>query len=107
MATSTLPSRGPQKWAELCITPAFSGVPDKGDKIRSGYITPPLEKQMHDEAGEKKGKIHIQLHTTPCHLVARFYQPLELNPGLSICRCIAPPTKVVAITGTWCLEMGY
>ena len=26
------------------MTPAFSGVPNKGDKLKSGYITPALEK---------------------------------------------------------------
>ena len=35
--------------------------------------------------GEKKGKYTCS--STPYHLVARFYQPLELNLGLSISRC--------------------
>ena len=40
MATSPLPSQGPTSGWNCYVTPAFSGVPGKGDKIRSGYITP-------------------------------------------------------------------
>ena len=35
---------GPKSGRNCYITPASSGVPNKGDKIRSDYITPPLEK---------------------------------------------------------------
>ena len=39
VATSTIPSRGPTSGQNCCITPAFSGVPRRGDSIKSGYIT--------------------------------------------------------------------
>ena len=39
MATSTLPSQGPKRGRKCYITPAFSGVPYKGDKIRIGCLT--------------------------------------------------------------------
>ena len=38
MATSPLPSRGPTNGRKCYVTPAFSGVPSKGDKIKSGCI---------------------------------------------------------------------
>ena len=31
---------GPKRGRKCYVTPAFSGVPNKGDKIRSGYLTP-------------------------------------------------------------------
>ena len=34
------PSRGPTRVRNCYVTPAFSGVPNKGDKIRSGFPTP-------------------------------------------------------------------
>ena len=34
-----MPSRGPKSGRNCYVTPAFSGVPSKEDKIRSGYIT--------------------------------------------------------------------
>ena len=42
MATSHLHSRGPKKGRNCYATPAFSGIPNakRGDKIRSGYLTP-------------------------------------------------------------------
>ena len=40
VAASPLPSRGPKRGQNCSVTPAFSGVPNKGDKIRSGYLTP-------------------------------------------------------------------
>ena len=40
MATSPLPSRGSTSGWNCSVTPAFLGVPGRGDKIRSGYITP-------------------------------------------------------------------
>ena len=40
MATSPLPSWWPKNGRIGYITPAFSGVPNKRDKIRSSYITP-------------------------------------------------------------------
>ena len=40
-ATSTLPSRGRQVGGIVC-NPLFSGVPNKGDKIKIGYLTPPF-----------------------------------------------------------------
>ena len=39
LATSPLPSRWPTSGRICCVTPAFSGVPSKGDKIKSGYLT--------------------------------------------------------------------
>ena len=39
-ATSPLPSQGPTIGQNCYATLAFSGVPWRGDKIRSGYITP-------------------------------------------------------------------
>ena len=39
MATSPLPFQGAKSGRNCFVTPAFSGVPNKGDKIRSGYIT--------------------------------------------------------------------
>ena len=29
-----------RKWAALMCNPAFSGVPNKGDKIQNGFIAP-------------------------------------------------------------------
>ena len=40
VATSPLPSRGPKIGQNCCVAPTFFGVPKRGDKIRSGYITP-------------------------------------------------------------------
>ena len=40
MAAPTLPSQGLGSGRKCHITPAFSGDPNKGDKIRSGYLTP-------------------------------------------------------------------
>ena len=40
MGASPLPSRGPKSGRRCYITPAFSGVPNKGDKIRIGCLTP-------------------------------------------------------------------
>ena len=42
MATSTLPSGEPSRKRNSYVTLAFSGVPNKGDKIKSGYVTPCL-----------------------------------------------------------------
>ena len=36
----TLPSRGATSGRKCYVTPAFSGVPKQGDKIRSGCLTP-------------------------------------------------------------------
>ena len=36
---SPLPSRRPTMGTNCYITPTFSGVPNRGDKIRSGYLT--------------------------------------------------------------------
>ena len=40
MATSRLPSRGPEKVQNCYITPAFSGVPNtkRGETVGSGYL---------------------------------------------------------------------
>ena len=38
MATSPLPPRGPKGGRKRDVTLAFSGVPQQGDKIKSGYI---------------------------------------------------------------------
>ena len=42
VAASSLPSRGPTSGRNCYATPAFSRVPNakRGDKIRSGYLTP-------------------------------------------------------------------
>ena len=40
VATSTLPSRGPSRGQKSYVSPAFSKIPDKRNKIRSGYLTP-------------------------------------------------------------------
>ena len=40
LAASPLPSRGPKSGRKCDITPAFSGVPNEGDKIRIGCFTP-------------------------------------------------------------------
>ena len=42
LAASTLPSRGPKRGRKCYVTPAFLGIPNKGEqnKIRSGYLTP-------------------------------------------------------------------
>ena len=39
MATSPLPSRGPTRGRKCYVTPPFSGVPIKADRIKSGYLT--------------------------------------------------------------------
>ena len=39
-APQSLLSRGPTRGWNRYVTPAFSGVPSKGDKIRSGCLTP-------------------------------------------------------------------
>ena len=40
VATSPLPSRKPTSRRNCYVTPAFSGVPRKGDKLTTGYLTP-------------------------------------------------------------------
>ena len=40
MATSPLPSWGPTSSQNCYVTPAFSGVPRRGDKIKNGHLTP-------------------------------------------------------------------
>ena len=40
--THSLPSRGPKRGKNCYLTPAFSRVPNKGDKITSGYLNPAL-----------------------------------------------------------------
>ena len=40
MAALPLPSRGPKRGRKCYITPTFSGVPNKGSKIRNGCLTP-------------------------------------------------------------------
>ena len=40
LATSPLASRGPTSGLKCYVTPIFSGVLGKGDKIRLGYLTP-------------------------------------------------------------------
>ena len=40
VATSFLPCRGPKRGRNCYATLAFSGVPNKRDKITSGYLTP-------------------------------------------------------------------
>ena len=40
LAAFALPSQGPKSGRKCYVTLAFSGVPNKGDKIRSGYLTP-------------------------------------------------------------------
>ena len=47
----TLPSRGPNRGRNCYVTPAFSGVPYKGDKIRSGGCTTTFSR------GRKEGGI--------------------------------------------------
>ena len=42
MATSTVPCQGLTRERNSYVTPAFLGDPNKGDKIRSGYLTPCL-----------------------------------------------------------------
>ena len=39
LATSSLPSRGPTSGQKCYVTPTFSGVPKRGDKIRIGSLT--------------------------------------------------------------------
>ena len=39
LATSPLPSQGPTNGQDCYVTLAFSGVPNKRDKIRIGYLT--------------------------------------------------------------------
>ena len=41
MATSPLPRRRPRGGRNCYVTPAFSGVPKRGDKIRISYLTLP------------------------------------------------------------------
>ena len=40
MAASPLPSRGPKRGQNCYVPPAFLGVPNKGDKITNGCLTP-------------------------------------------------------------------
>ena len=40
VATSPMPSRGPKRGRKCFVTRAFSGVTNKGDKIRSGCLNP-------------------------------------------------------------------
>ena len=42
MTTPPLPLRGPKSRRNCYVAPAFSGIPNakRGDKIRSGYLTP-------------------------------------------------------------------
>ena len=40
VTASPLPSRGPTSGRNRYVTPVLSGVPRRGDKIRSAYLTP-------------------------------------------------------------------
>ena len=40
VVASPLPSHGPKRGWKCYVTPAFLGVPNKGDKMRSGGLTP-------------------------------------------------------------------
>ena len=40
VATSPLSSQGPKRGPKCYVTLAFSGVPEKGEEIKSGYLTP-------------------------------------------------------------------
>ena len=42
LVASPLPSRGPTSGRNFYVTPTFSGVPESGDKIKSGYLTTAL-----------------------------------------------------------------
>ena len=46
MVASPLPSRGPTRGLSCYVTPAFSGVPNKEDKIRSGFLTPAFSAEL-------------------------------------------------------------
>ena len=39
MAASPLPFRGPKRGQNCYVPPAFSGVPNKGDTLKSGCLT--------------------------------------------------------------------
>ena len=39
LATSPLPSQRPTSGQNCYVSPAFSGLPKKGDKTKSGYIS--------------------------------------------------------------------
>ena len=66
LATSTLPSRGPKRGRKCYITPTFSGVPNKGDKIKAGpkeggNATSPLHSRGSptkgtNQSGPKRGR---------------------------------------------------
>ena len=58
LAPSTLPFRGPKSGRKCYITPAFSGVPYKGDKIKAspkegGNATSPLHSRGSPTKGTK------------------------------------------------------
>ena len=51
LAPSPLPSRGPKRGQACYVTPAFSGVPKRGDKIRIGCLTPAFSGAETPSAG--------------------------------------------------------
>ena len=40
LSTSPLPSRGPKRGRKCYVTPAFSGIPNVGEQIKTGCLTP-------------------------------------------------------------------
>ena len=79
VATSPLPSRGPKRGQKCYVTPASRGSSAKGNKIRSGYITPAFSGAqnwadwLHNPCllggPQQWGLIQKWLHN-PCHLTS-------------------------------------
>ena len=74
MAASPLPSGGSKRRRKCYTTPEFSGVPNKRDRIRSGYLTPSraqkrtevLHNLLCSRGSPNKGTIS-QLAVSPLH----------------------------------------
>ena len=81
VAASPLPSREPKRGRNCYITPAFSGVPNKGDKIKAGpkegeNATPPL----HSRGSPTKGNKIRSGSLTPAFSGAQKRADLLRNP---------------------------
>ena len=91
LATSPLPSQGPKGGRNCYVTPAFSRVPQKGDTIRIGCLTPAFSGARKIEEGSKSELVASSL---PALLGGRIEVGIAGNP------CLHDRTKRV-VAGVW------
>ena len=92
MATSPLPSGGPTSGRKCYITPAFSGVPIKGDKIRNDYLAPTLGAFSHSARTTPVITVFTLVTARTAPSIISF-QPSELTE-------LSPPFKVFTVAAS-------